>query len=338
MLSSFGTLGSAPMNVRITQLDGTLPNLALMRLAHWHRERGDAIHFSRSPYRQLDEPAYGAVYASAIFSFSADRLRALQQEFPAAIVGGTGTKSALTVDDITGAHTGWEQYDYSLYPGFTASLGFTQRGCRMKCKFCVVPGKEGKPRSVSTIHDLWRGGDHPKHIHLLDNDFFGQEPDAWRARIAEIQTGGFKVCLNQGINVRLIDDHAAEALASIDYRGNKFGRKRLYTAWDNLKDEAVFFRGVDRLEAAGVPSSHLMAYMLVGFAKDETMERILHRFDRMVERRILPYVMVYDRSRRDLIAFQRWSNSGVYRSVPWRDFRPYVKRSAIRPDQGSLSL
>lgn len=29
--------------VRFTQLDGKLPNLALMKLAHWHRERDDAI-------------------------------------------------------------------------------------------------------------------------------------------------------------------------------------------------------------------------------------------------------------------------------------------------------
>src|SRR6266436_1647510 len=36
--------------------------------------------------------------------------------------------------------------DYSLYPKFTGSLGFTQRGCRLSCKFCVVPIKEGKNR------------------------------------------------------------------------------------------------------------------------------------------------------------------------------------------------
>ena len=31
------------MIVRLTQLDGTLPNLALMKLAHWHRSRGDVV-------------------------------------------------------------------------------------------------------------------------------------------------------------------------------------------------------------------------------------------------------------------------------------------------------
>jgi hypothetical protein len=37
----------------------------------------------------------------------------------------------------------------------------------------VVPRKEGKPRSVNTIADIWRGKPWPKHLHLLDNDFFG---------------------------------------------------------------------------------------------------------------------------------------------------------------------
>src|SRR5208337_3425878 len=111
----------------------------------------------------------------------------------------------------------------------------TQRGCRLSCKFCVVPGKEGKPRTVATVADIWRGEPHPKHLHLLDNDFFGQ--DQWRERIAEIRDGGFKVCFNQGINVRAVTDEVAEALATVQYRDMKFKERRLYTAWDNLKDE-----------------------------------------------------------------------------------------------------
>src|SRR5262245_62107858 len=48
--------------VRLTQLDAPLPNLALARLAGYHRERGDQIFFSRSPYRSPTEPDYHIVY------------------------------------------------------------------------------------------------------------------------------------------------------------------------------------------------------------------------------------------------------------------------------------
>lgn len=261
------------MHVKLVQIDGKLPNLALMQLASWHGARGDAVVYTRDTSHGLFEPTYDRVYGSAIFQFSAEKIARLRATYPDAIIGGTGTDSAATVEQIIGEE--WPGRDYAIYPGYLASLGFTQRGCRLSCKFCVVPGKEGRARSVATIADIWRGDEHPKHLHLLDNDFFGQPEEQWRARIDEIRDGGFKVCLNQGINVRQITPAAAEALASVEYRDDSFTERRIYTAWDNLKDEGVFFAGIDMLEAAGIPPKRVMAYMLVGFDKRETWERVL---------------------------------------------------------------
>lgn len=301
--------------VRITQIDGSLPNLALMKLAHWHRSKGDEVIFTRQIERDLFEPQYDVVCGSAIFKFSQLRLMQFQKQWPGAIVGGTGTPYSHTVEELIGVEH--EHYDYSGYD-VDYSMGFTQRGCRLACKFCEVPKKEGKPRSMNTIADIWRGGKHAKKLHLLDNDFFGN-PD-WRARVAEIREGKFRVCMSQGINVRLIDEEAAAALATIEYRDTKFQERRLYTAWDNIGDERIFFRGVDMLEAAGVPPKHLMAYMLCGYDKAETWDRIWHRFQRMTERGIAPYPMVFDKARKDLVAFQRWVVTGLYRAVPWNEY------------------
>ncbi len=308
------------MNVRITQLDGSLPNLALMRISAWHKAQGDSVYFTRDAERDLFEPECERVYGSAIFAFSSEKLKRFRATFPNAILGGTGTGSQQTVEQLIGD---FAELDYSLYPEFNASIGFTQRGCRLSCKFCVVPAKEGKPKSTSTIAQIWRGEPYPKHLHLLDNDFFGN-PD-WRERIAEIRNGGFKVCLSQGINVRMITPESAAALASIEYRSTKFNKRTLYTAWDNLKDETVFFRGIDSLEAAGIPAKNVRAYMLIGFDPAETWQRIWQRFNRMVEREIEPYPMVFDRSRTDLICFQRWVISGLYRFVPWKDYERSTK-------------
>lgn len=327
------------MIVRITQIDGKLPNLALMRISHWHRERGDEVRFMRSPFRHLDEPAYDRVYASAIFDYSKEHVARLRAEFPGAIVGGTAAGSPITVEDVLPESSG---YSYADYPRFDGSLGFTQRGCRLSCKFCVVPGKEGKPRSTQTIADIWRGVGHPKHLHLLDNDFFGQPEDQWKARLAEIRDGGFKVCFNQGLNVRLMTPDAARELASVDYRDDGFSTKRLYTAWDNLKDEEVFFKGVDILEAAGIKPTHLLAYMLIGFDKKETWERLFRRFNRMVERGIRPYPMVFgERKRtlplgghngriegRTLMEFQRWAIRKAYTFIPFENYDVNAKGHA----------
>lgn len=317
------------MRVRITQIDGKLPNVALMKLSHWHKAQGHEVVVSRNIDRDLFD-IFDRVYGSAIFTcFGTERVERFLKSWPEAIVGGTGTSSTATVEQVIGVEE-YEYLDYEGWPDFEHSIGFTQRGCRLKCKFCVVPQKEGKNRSLNTIADLWRGPPWPKNLLLLDNDFFGQVD--WRSRIAEIRDGNFRVCFSQGINVRLIDDEAADALATIKYRDTKFQRSRLYTAWDNLRDEKVFFTGVDRLERAGVPPRNLMVYMLVGYDPLETWERIWHRFNAMVARGAKPYVMVYRQTRHDLKRFQRWANLGLYRIIPFDQYDASFKtRRVVQP-------
>lgn len=307
------------MRIRLVQGDGKLPNLALMNLSSFHKSRGDSVVYTYSVGRDRAEH-YDKVYASFIFKFSEKKLATFKANWPEAVIGGTGSDNWRTVEDEIGHHH--DGLDYSIRPDYDFSIGFTQRGCRLKCGFCVVPKKEGAPRAESTIADIWRGGDHPKKICLLDNDFFGQPRGAWKARIAELNDGGFRVCFNQGLNVRLLDEEACAALATVQYRDDQFKRRRLYTAWDNLHDEGIFFRGVDMLEKAGVPSRHLMAYMLVGYDPQETWDRIWLRFNKMTERGIMPYPMVYNNARPDLKRFQRWVVTGLHRYVPWDQYDP----------------
>jgi len=80
-----------------------LANLALMKLAHYHRAHGDKVHFSKHVERQRGEPTYDRVYGSAIFSFSAQRVQQFKRQFPDAIVGGTHDVSdRRTVEDVLG--------------------------------------------------------------------------------------------------------------------------------------------------------------------------------------------------------------------------------------------
>lgn len=323
------------MHVRLCQLDGSLPNIALMTIAQWHAERGDTVHLFRGKrclWRGQGEPEYGRVYGSTIFAFTkplTDRFRAA---WPEAIVGGTGTDSMMTVEGLLGSAPA--RLNYEPWPEFSASIGYTHRGCNLKCKWCVVPKREpGGARSTGSIADIWRGDPHPRQLHLLDNSFFAQP--LWRERIAEIRDGGFKVSFSQGINIRSMTPETASALASVDYREASFKRKRVYCAWDNLADEEVFFRGVKTLEDAGIPPSHLMAYMLMGFDKAETFERIERRFWRMADLGIMPYPMVYDPPRnalapKDLRRFQRWAILGRYHSCAFADFDE-TKRDRRRP-------
>lgn len=314
------------MRVLLAQLDGMLPNVALMRLAAHHRAAGDTVALRRWTRPEHCQPELGEqperVYASAIFERTRPVAEAVRRQFPSALIGGTGTTWKRTVEDV-GVRSLLQ--DYSIYPGFRPSIGFTQRGCRLKCSFCVVPAKEGAVQSAQSIGEIWRGDPWPRELILLDNDFFGQA--AWRERIDEIRAGGFKVNFTQGINARTIGDEEAAALASVDYRDSSMRTRRLYAAWDNRKDEARLFRGLELLIKHGVKPDHIMVYMLVGYWPGETAEDRDYRRARLREFGARPYPMPYVRTP-ELVGFQRWVVGAYDKRIAWNEWA----RAAYRPE------
>lgn len=289
-----------------------------MKLSSFFKAQGAEVFFTHSVRRELFEPVYSLVLGSSIFGWSKNAREIFLAEFPDAIIGGTGAADGGTVEEFTGKST--LPLDYSIYPSFAPSIGFSQRGCRLNCSFCVVPKKEGKVRAEGSINTIWRGIGHPKQIILLDNDFFGQ-PD-WRMRCSEILYGDFEVSLNQGINVRLIHKEGAEMLAKLKYRDDQFKSKRIYTAWDNRKDEEIFLRGINIMFDAGIRPSHIMVYFLIGYWPGETIDDIMFRFRKMLELGLTPYPMVYDNLNLELKKFQRWVIRRYYQFVPWEKYDP----------------
>jgi hypothetical protein len=301
------------MNVLLLQLDGKLPNIAIMRLAAHHRDQGDSVTLQQArtvaSVQRCPWDSWDRVYASTIFQKTRPVAEALLRAFPDAVVGGTGWSLTKTLESV-GVTTRYQ--DYSLYPSFRQSMGFTQRGCRLDCPFCVVPKLEGKVRQEQTIAGIWRGEPWPRELLLLDNDFFGQP--AWRERISEIKAGRFKVSFNQGINARMLNDETAAAIASVDYRDDGMKVKRIYSAWDNLSDEGPLFRGLRCLTRAGVKPDAIMVYCLCGYG--ETLEERLYRNAKLREFGARPYPMPYSRTP-ELIGFQRWVIGAYDKRVSW---------------------
>jgi len=310
------------MKVRLLQIDGKIPNIALMRLSAHHKSIGDDVHFHRADSLASVHPWWfgssDRIYASTIFTRSAAVVQELLKGRPDAIVGGTGYDvPPLQISALEHHGINSLEQDYSIYPNFRQSIGFTQRGCRLSCSFCVVPKKEGRARSEKTIAEIWRGDPYPKELLLLDNDFFGQLP--WRERITEIREGGFKVSFNQGINARCLTDEAAEAIASVDYRDDGMKERRIYTAWDSKGDEERLFAGLNRLVKYGVKPDHIMVYMLIGYWPDETAEDREYRRKRLRDFGARPYPMPYVRTK-ELMGFQRWVVRRGDLKCSWKDF------------------
>lgn len=315
------------MRVLLLHLDGKLPNIALMRLAAHHRERGDDVELRRadnpaSIHPRLGDPVWDRVYGSLIFERTKPHAELVKIVYPHAVLGGTGwdlennVRARTTTLESLGVTT--KRQDYSDYPLWRQSIGFSQRGCRLKCGHCDVPKKEGAVVEEQTIADIWRGDPWPREVLLLDNDFFGQP--RWADRIDELRAGGFKVSFNQGINARMLTDETAAAIASVDYRDDSMKVKRIYTAWDNQRDEARLFAGLDALVRHGVKPDQIMVYMLIGYWPNETSD------DREYRRRQLrafgarPYPMPYVRTP-ELIGFQRWVIGAYDKAIPWAQWQ-----------------
>lgn len=302
------------MKVLLVQLDGKLPNIALMRIAAHHRELGDEVELRHGGERGLWDADWDRVYGSAIFEKSKPAVERLRREYPGAIIGGTWQKGGLKLEDI-GITT--VDQDYGIYPEFEASTGFITRGCRLKCGFCVVPGMEGSIRVVNTVTGVWRGDPHPRNLLIHDNDFFGHP--RWREVVRDIIRGRFRVCISQGINVRKLTPAAAYAVADLPMYDDSFKVRRVYTAWDNLGDESTVTRGIIRLMREGVLADSIMVYMLVGYSPRETAESRDYR--RAVLRNLgcRPYPMPFVRTP-ELIGFQRFVLGAYDKRFAWKDW------------------
>ena len=210
------------MKIGLVQVDGKIPNVALMQICSYHEQKGDDVEWWKG---QLWNYKYDKIYASKIFNFS------IMPQLPQhAMIGGTGIdfKNRLP-DEIEKCKP-----SFSLYPECNYHLGFSMKGCRFACKFCCVPQKEGRPSHNSNIDNLLLNPNGGDRLMLLDNDFFGS-PN-WKEDLQRIIELDLKVCFVQGLNIRIITKEQAELLVQCRYYNGKF-KKRYLVAWASSSPE-----------------------------------------------------------------------------------------------------
>lgn len=306
--------------IRLTQIDGKLPNIALMKLSFYFKENNFEVILNNSLYKELFEEYYSNVFVSSIFKDSNYNVEIVKKNFNNVIIGGTGTNNNGNIEDLININE-YENYDYSIYD-IDYSIGFSQRGCRLRCPFCFVPKKEGGNKDNSSIIKLIK--DNPKNkknkLVLLDNDFFGQKN--WRDKAEEIIDNNIRIVFSQGLNIRLINEEQCKLLSQMQFRDNKFKRKRIYTAWDNSKDEKIFFRGINLLLNSGIKANEILVYFLCNYYEKGLTDDVLYRFNKMKNIGLLPFPMIFDRKTAslDLLKFQEFVIQGIYRTSDFKDF------------------
>lgn len=286
-------------------------NRVIMNLSAYHKSLGDSINFIKgipttAPLEQPDK-----VYISCIFFQNADQVKDYAAQFSCPVtLGGSGVDLHLELPDEI-EHI---MPDYSLYD-LDYSLGFTSRGCIRNCGFCVVPEKEGPIRDHAPISEFL----HPDHkkVVLLDNNF--QASPRWRENIDFLLEHDLKVNFNQGLDIRLVNEEFAQALAETHYYNWTFKHRGLHFAFDSMHNEKAVLRSIKILKTAGIPPSHLMFYVLVGY--DTTFEQDMYRVNVLREFGTKPYIQLYNQTKDpQLRRLARWINRKYYEFLPFEGF------------------
>lgn len=188
------------------------PNLALCKIARYHKQRGDDVEWAL-PFTHYDK-----IYKSKIFNFTKDDDACYYAD--EIIKGGTGydiySQLPKEIDML--------QPDYSIYPLLPkdTAYGFLTRGCPNKCKWCVVPRKEGSIRPYMDIDDIAIEG--RKKIVLMDNNILAAG-DYAVDQLHKIIDRGYRIDFNQAMDARLVTPEYAEMLAQVKWidRRIRFG-------------------------------------------------------------------------------------------------------------------
>lgn len=305
------------MRIGLIQVDGKMPNLALMKLSAYHKARGDQVFFNDLPSEPFDR-----IYLSCIFSKNAARARGIAKLFPGieVVIGGYGMNGSKLPEEVE--HT---CPDYDLY-GCDYSMGFTSRGCIRACPFCHVPKMEGMMRDHAPIQEFHRP-DHRK-IMLLDNNILASP--RWLFNWNYVLDQGLEVCVTQGFDARLVTEANAGLIAQAKCFDTKFKHRAVYTAWDNPADGPSILRGIQRLLDAGIRGPELIVYLLVGY--DTTLDQDRVRFARLLELDVRPFVMPYNGRRGHPMV--RWGQRpAIYMKIPFEDYQVLRANGVGHPEQ-----
>ncbi len=241
------------------------PNLALCKIAAWHRRQGDDVDWAIPMFH------YDRIYMSKVFNFSPDDMTIYDAD--EIIKGGTGYNiTSRLPEEIDRA-----QPDYSIYPHIPKNMayGFLTRGCPNKCPWCVVPIKEGKIVPYMDV-DLIATKERTKLV-LMDNNFLAAEDYAIE-QLQKIIHRGYAVDFNQALDARLVDDHYAQLLAKVrwcDHNRIRFG-------CDTPRQIGDCEKAIDLLARHGFKGEFFL-YTMIGGKSDfhESFERVNYWWKRL---------------------------------------------------------
>ncbi len=249
------------MNIGLIDVDKTrFPNIALGKIAAYHKLQGDTVEWADPMFGQYDR-----VYASKVFTFTPDFADLYDCEV---VKGGTG----YDIHSELPAEIDRLQPDYSIYPDIDSktAYGFLTRGCPNKCRWCIVPIKEGNVHPYMDIDEITLDGQRP-NVVLMDNNILAC--DYGIAQLEKIADKGYRIDLNQGNSARLVTDDVAKLFARMRWIGSMI-RFAADTPRQLAEVDEAMVR-IDRYrEALGKKPAQYLVYTMIDGDISECYDRL----------------------------------------------------------------
>jgi len=244
------------------------PPLGLLKLASYHRLKGDTVELARGCICPKQKPSL--IYITSLFTWTWkpvwDAVRYYKSLFPDAELWLGGLYASLMPEHakVSGAdhiYTGVRKETeelmpaYDLVPRWDGSIIFSSRGCNRHCPFCAVWRIEGSLNSCKrTVKQLI----YPKHTRIIlwDNNIL-QSPH-FREIFDELTELNRKVDFNQGLDARLITDEIAERLS-------KMKLMCVRISYDYLAMRLHVKKAIDMINSHGIRRRSILVYLLYNF-------------------------------------------------------------------------
>lgn len=296
------------MKIGLVDVDGHgFPNLALMKISAYHKAKGDEVEWAIPLFTKYDR-----VYKSKVFTFTPDDCTPYECEV---IKGGTGydifSKLPHEIDVM--------QPDYSIYPSIDkkTAYGFLTRGCPNKCKWCIVPQKEGGIKPYMDVDDIAIDG--RTNLILMDNNILAC--DYGVKQILKIVERGYRVDFNQAMDARLVTEDIAKILAQVRWISViRFG-------CDTPKQIEECNRAMSLIDKHRKNPASYLLYTMIGDNIDECYVRLSSfRDNKRVRIQAQPF-RDFNNSNQIIPQWQkdmaRWANrKELYMSCDFKDYIP----------------
>jgi hypothetical protein len=254
--------------------------LGLLKLATYHQQRGDFVRLVNGISGDGFEP--DIIYITSFFTYAWEpvdevvRFYSTNYRRARVIVGGIYASLCSdhlkqTFGDRIETHKGLVPEiekllpDYSLVPGWKASILFSTRGCIRKCPFCSVPELEPKLEAKKSIKHLIYPGH--KKVILWDNNILASP--YWRNIFDKLEESAVEVDFNQGLDARLLTEETALRLKRL-----RIPIVRL--AYDSKGIKESLKKTIGLLKDVGIDGRRVVVYCLYGYLDmpDDFLERI----------------------------------------------------------------